>query len=80
MEDKKQTNLGLILAALLALFLWAGNRDFNQEVIDAMPREVYDRIEAELGGNPSDGAIVDEYLEHRDYYDSLTINNTTSWN
>ena len=64
--------LKLIIAgmAILAVTLLAGNSDFEQEVLYAMPNGAYEAIK-EVYPDSKDGEVVDVYLNKKEYWDSI---------
>lgn len=56
--------------AVVAGFLYAGTKDFEESVIYGMSQEQYKFIQEKIGKDDR-SAIVDEYLSKRDYYDSI---------
>lgn len=57
-----------MFAFILAMGV-AGTYDYREAVISSISCEAYNEIVEKVGKN--EGDIVDEYMSHRDYYDSL---------
>lgn len=55
----------ILMAAALA---FAGRADYNEEVISEMGCRTYRAIEAYLGDGATETDIVEEYMDHRDYW------------
>lgn len=72
MNKKVFRNVLLVILAVVLLGV-AGSMDYDQAVIYEMPECVYDGIRAELGGDPSAGEVVDEYMENRAKWDSFAV-------
>ena len=68
----QNTILGLLLAGTVA-FCMAAREDYNMDVLDTIPDEVYEEIVSNLGEGYSDGDIVDEYMGNKEHYDSLYV-------
>ena len=47
----------------------AGTCYYEEQVVQEMGNEVYSLIKSRVGGDES--AIVEEYMAHRNYYDSI---------
>lgn len=69
----QNTILGLLLAGTVAAFCMAAREDYNMDVLDTIPDEVYEEIVSNLGEGYSDGDIVDEYMGNKEHYDSLYV-------
>lgn len=57
--------------AFFAILGIASNMDYTEQVIYAMPQELYEQIASELGQNSNDYQIAKRYLANKKYYDSL---------
>lgn len=68
---KKVLTIATIVAAFVAIGI-AGNIDRTEQIVYTMPQEAYEEIYLKLGNNCSDGAIANEYINNREYYDSLS--------
>ena len=71
--DMNTISQNTILGLLLAGTVVAAREDYNMDVLDTIPDEVYDEIVSNLGEGCSDGDIVDEYMENKEHYDSLYV-------
>lgn len=69
----QNTILGLLLASTVVAFCMAAREDYNMDVLDTIPDEVYDEIVSNLGEGCNDGDIVDEYMGNKEHYDSLYV-------
>ena len=69
----QNTILGLLLAGTVVGFGMAAREDYNMDVLDTIPDEVYEEIVSNLGEGYSDGDIVDEYMGNKEHYDSLYV-------
>ena len=69
----QNTILGLLLAGTVVAFCMAAREDYNMDVLDTIPDEVYEEIVSNLGEGYSDGDIVDEYKGNNEHYDSLYV-------
>lgn len=70
--NKTSRQVATLVAGMIAfIFLLgiAGRCDYNDAVISSMSCEAYNEIVDKVGTDQCD--IVDEYMSHRDYYDSL---------
>ena len=66
-----------LLTAILALVvmiacLYAGRGEYIDDVLVGMSNEKYQAIRNHLG-NASNSEIVDEYIDNRQYWDSIII-------
>lgn len=69
---KKQILVGIGgTIAFFAILGVVGTMEYNEQVIYGMPDKAYYTILDILGGDPSETAIVKEYLKNKKYYDSL---------
>ena len=69
----QNTILGLLLAGTVVALCMAARGDYNMDVLDTIPDEVYEEIVSNLGEGYSDGDIVDEYMGNKEHYDSLYV-------
>lgn len=68
----KATKLGLAIAAVIITLGFAGRCDYDEEVLYSMPQDAYENIVIKLGDKASDHSIVNEYMNNKEYYDSLS--------
>ncbi len=58
------------IICFIALWGWAGNIDYCDQVILSMPQEEYDSVRnhliAETGDEPSESDIAHYYMEHQE--------------
>lgn len=67
---KKMTlNLLAVLAVMIVIGL-AGRMDYNEEVIYHMSNGTYEMMKEKLG-DVSSSELVDEYMQNKEYWDSL---------
>lgn len=59
--------------AFLAVLMIAGREDYNLAVIDTIPAEAYSEIVQKLECGYSNEDIVEEYMNNREYYDSIMM-------
>lgn len=71
--SKKMRTLFAVLTAVftLAALSYAGRCDYNEEVLYGMDDSTYRAVYEYLGGEPSESAIVDEYMSRREYWDGF---------
>ena len=69
----QNTILGLLMAGTVVAIGMAAREDYNMDVLDTIPDEVYEEIVSNLGEGYSDGDIVDEYMGNKEHYDSLYV-------
>lgn len=70
--NKTSRQVATLVAGMIAFLLLlgiSGRCDYNEQVIYSMSYEAYNQIVEKVGTDDSD--IVDEYMVHRSYYDSL---------
>lgn len=63
----------LAITAAFLLLGFAGTMDYTEEVIYNMPNEAYENIALKLGDKASKQDIVREYMENKNYYDTLEV-------
>lgn len=57
--------------AFFAIIGIVGHMDYTEQIIYAMPKELYKQIASELGESSNDFLIAKRYLANKTYYDSL---------
>lgn len=71
-ETKKQFILfAIVMAAFLVAIGIVGRVDQTVEIIESMPRGVYMAVKSVVGQDASDYDIADEYMCHKEMYDTL---------
>lgn len=63
----------LAITAAFLLLGFAGTMDYTEEVIYNMPQTAYENIVLKLGRKASKQDIVREYMENKNYYDTLEV-------
>ena len=61
-----------IISAVIMLLGWAGSMDYASEIVYNMPQEAYEAITLKLGDGCTDRQIAAEYIDNKEFYDSLS--------
>lgn len=62
----------LAVTAFFAILGIAGRCDYEEQVIYTMPQEAYETIYLKLGDGCSNKQIINEYMNNKKFYDSLS--------
>lgn len=61
----------LVSVLLIVCFTYAGRQDYVDNVMAEISQNQCEVIMKKLGGKVSNDKVVEEFVSHRDYYESL---------